>query len=181
MSCGAATFSGAATQLEAKSRLTHRSEKGRVRKRGFFVLLIENPGLVPHWYRSQNVTAATTPGGYKFGEERSLPILEQGRSLESSTVLRHVEQAVEEFRAGELDLLTSGAPRAKSHGLGLRSSRAGFTAGVRSILCGPAPGCPSSRKRFRSNGSGRLRRSRPAYRKRRTGCAVRLQSPQRSG
>ena len=50
---------------------------------------------------SDGVTEAAACGGDEFGETRLLSVLEQSRSLESSTILRNVEQALEEFRAGE--------------------------------------------------------------------------------
>ena len=50
---------------------------------------------------SDGVTEAAASSGDEFGEQRLLSILEPSRNLESSSILRNVEQAVEEFRAGE--------------------------------------------------------------------------------
>lgn len=50
---------------------------------------------------SDGVTEAAASSGDEFGEQRLLSILERSRNLESSSILRNVEQAVEEFRAGE--------------------------------------------------------------------------------
>jgi hypothetical protein len=50
---------------------------------------------------SDGVTEAAASSGDEFGEQRLLSILEQSSSLESSSILRNVEQAVEKFRAGE--------------------------------------------------------------------------------
>jgi len=50
---------------------------------------------------SDGVTEAAASSGDEFGEQRLLSILEQSRNLESSSILRSVEQAVEEFRAQE--------------------------------------------------------------------------------
>jgi len=63
---------------------------------------------------TDGVTEATAPRGGEFGEQR-LPILEQSRTLESSAILRNVELAVEDFRAGEFpqDDLTLVVARAR--------------------------------------------------------------------
>jgi phosphoserine phosphatase RsbU/P len=64
---------------------------------------------------TDGVTEATASGADEFGEQRLLSVLEKSRGLESSMILRNVEQAVEEFRAGELphDDLTLVVARAK--------------------------------------------------------------------
>ncbi|HYM76150.1 MAG TPA: SpoIIE family protein phosphatase [Candidatus Dormibacteraeota bacterium] len=50
---------------------------------------------------SDGVTEAASSSGEEFGELRLLSVLEQSRGLESAGILRSVEHAVEEFRAGE--------------------------------------------------------------------------------
>ncbi len=50
---------------------------------------------------TDGVTEAVASSGDEFGEARLLRALEMSRGLESTAILRNVEQAVEEFRAGE--------------------------------------------------------------------------------
>jgi hypothetical protein len=50
---------------------------------------------------SDGVTEAATSSGDEFGESRLLSVLKNSRDLESATILRNIEQAVEDFRADE--------------------------------------------------------------------------------
>jgi len=60
---------------------------------------------------SDGITEATGPGGEEFGETRLVEALQKNRELEAACVVQNMENAAEQFRAGEQeDDLTLSCP-----------------------------------------------------------------------